>query len=99
MQVNGGYMLQNIKASYAYIICVSSRKYSKYCYVVAFDTLRRIKADALAKNSKENGLSETVSTSIYPSLNMDRKWIRRIKESNIKSSNESSSTDQITPRV
>ncbi|KAG1229993.1 hypothetical protein CU097_005283 [Rhizopus azygosporus] len=99
VQVNGGYMLQNIKASYAYIICVSSRKYSKYCYVVAFDTLRRIKADALAKNNKENGLSETVSISIYPSLNMDRKWIRRIKESNVKSSNKSSSTDQITPRV
>jgi hypothetical protein len=78
---NGGKMVQSLKASYAYITNVGMNKYGKYCYIVAYDYLRRIKADACAKRQKDNGLSETLSTSIYKSMNIDRKWLRRIKES------------------
>jgi hypothetical protein len=82
IQANGGKMLQSIKASYAYILNASVNKYAKYCYIVAYDALRRIKADANAKNSKENGIAETVSVSAYKAMNVDRKWLKRIKESN-----------------
>lgn len=82
IQANGGKMLQCIKASYAYILSVSVNKYGKYCYIVAYDALRRIKADSAAKNAKENGIAETVSVSAYKSMNVDRKWLKRIKESN-----------------
>jgi hypothetical protein len=80
IQANGGKMLQCIKASYAYTLTVSSDKYSKYCYIVAFDAMRRIKADACAKLSKENGLAETVAVSAYKAMNLDRKWLKRVKE-------------------
>ncbi|CAO3699765.1 unnamed protein product [Rhizopus stolonifer] len=76
-------LVQKLKASIAYSSSVSSRKYSKYCYIVAFDALRRIKADACAKKTKENGIADTVSVNIYKSLNVDRKWIRKIKDSNV----------------
>lgn len=81
IQLNGGKMVQSIKASYAYITNVGMNKYGKYCYIVAYDYLRRIKADACAKRTKQNGLSETLSTTSYKSMNIDRKWLRRIKES------------------
>ncbi|KAI9283386.1 RNA dependent RNA polymerase-domain-containing protein [Sporodiniella umbellata] len=81
--VNRSRQTQRLKASYAYSVSVSSRKYSKYCYVVAFDALRRIKADACARKAKESGFSETVSVDIYKSLTIDRKWIRKIKDSNV----------------
>ncbi|KAG1418323.1 hypothetical protein G6F58_005118 [Rhizopus delemar] len=82
LKANGGRMLQCLKASYAYIASTSARKHSKYCYIVAFDNLRRIKADAHASLVKENGLAETVTLPIYKSLNVDRKWIRKIRDSN-----------------
>lgn len=78
---NGGKMIQTIKASYAYIMNASVNKYGKYCYIVAYDFLRRIKADACAKRLKENGISETLSVSAYKSMNIDRNWLRKIKES------------------
>lgn len=80
IQVNGGRMYQSIKASYAYILSLSDGKYSKYCYAVAFDALRRVKADATAKKIKENGLAESVSTATYKSMSIDRSWIRKIRE-------------------
>ncbi|KAI7908225.1 RNA dependent RNA polymerase-domain-containing protein [Cokeromyces recurvatus] len=83
IQANGGRMLQNIKASYAYQISVNANKYSKYCYIVAFDFLRRIKADAIAKRLKENGVAETITVPMYKCLNIDRKWLKRLLKSNI----------------
>lgn len=80
IQANGGKMLQNIKASYAYTLSVSSDKYSKYCYIVAYDAMRRIKADACAKLIKENGLAETVAISAYKAMSLDRKWLKKVKE-------------------
>ncbi|KAL7322598.1 hypothetical protein PS15p_211579 [Mucor circinelloides] len=88
VQANGGRMLQNIKASYAYKISISANKYAKYCYLVAFDCLRRIKADAVAKQSKENGIAESLSSSAYKCMTIDRKWIKKIKESNYTENNE-----------
>ncbi|KAG1112413.1 hypothetical protein G6F42_014752 [Rhizopus arrhizus] len=88
VQANGGRMLQNIKASYAYKISISANKYAKYCYLVAFDHLRRIKADAVAKQSKENGIAESLSSSAYKCMTIDRKWIKKIKESNYTENNE-----------
>ncbi|KAI8977037.1 RNA dependent RNA polymerase-domain-containing protein [Mycotypha africana] len=87
IQANGGRMLQNIKASYAYTISVAAFKYSKYCYIVAYDALRRIKADACAKQIKENGLCESVAVSSYKCMNIDRKWVRRLKEANYREEN------------
>ncbi|KAF7727414.1 hypothetical protein EC973_007578 [Apophysomyces ossiformis] len=80
MQANHGLMLQSIKASYAYIRSMQCDNRSRYCYVVAFDVLRRLKADARARSSKNNGLSESVVPSIYTALNLDSTWVRRIKE-------------------
>ncbi|KAK4520857.1 uncharacterized protein ATC70_006738 [Mucor velutinosus] len=82
VQVNGGRQLQSIKASYAYKISISANKYAKYCYLVAFDHLRRIKADAVAKQYNENGIAESLSTSAYKCMTIDRKWIKKMKESN-----------------
>ncbi|KAL9551303.1 hypothetical protein MBANPS3_004328 [Mucor bainieri] len=82
VQANGGRMLHNIKASYAYKISISANKYAKYCYLVAFDHLRRIKADAVAKQHKENGIAESLSSSAYKCMTIDRKWIKKMKESN-----------------
>lgn len=81
MEVNSSKMLQTLKASYAYTLGVNTEKYGKYPYIVAYDMLRRIKGDACAAAAnKENGLAETVSLSTYKSMNIDRKWIKRIKE-------------------
>jgi hypothetical protein len=88
VQANGGRMLQNIKASYAYKISISTNKYAKYCYLVAFDHLRRIKADATAKQSKENGIAESLSSSAYKCMTIDRKWIKKMKETNYIENNE-----------
>ncbi|KAI8080103.1 RNA dependent RNA polymerase-domain-containing protein [Gilbertella persicaria] len=82
IQANSGKLLMSLKASYAYISSTAQKKYAKYSYIVAYDALRRIKADASAKKTKENGLAETVSVSAYKSMNIDRKWLRRIKDSN-----------------
>ncbi|KAI9493419.1 RNA dependent RNA polymerase-domain-containing protein [Zychaea mexicana] len=81
-QVNGEQMLQAIKASYAYLRTVQNEKYSKFCYIVAYDQLRRLKADARSKQtSKMNGYSEPVAPYMYTAMNLDRSWIRKIKES------------------
>ncbi|KAI8647866.1 RNA dependent RNA polymerase-domain-containing protein [Parasitella parasitica] len=88
VQVNGGRMLHNIKASYAYIISINSSKYAKYCYLVAYDNLRRIKADAVAKQTKENGFAETLSPSAYKCMTIDRNWIKKMKETNYTDGNE-----------
>ncbi|KAG2195244.1 hypothetical protein INT47_007973 [Mucor saturninus] len=80
VEANNGKMLQVLKASYAYTLTISSDKYNKYCYIVAYDVLRRIKADACASLNKENGLGESVSVSTYKAFNLDRKYLRRIKE-------------------
>ncbi|KAG1467138.1 hypothetical protein G6F46_000018 [Rhizopus delemar] len=79
---NKSRMVQSLKASYAYTI-MAPKRYNKYCYIVAFDALRRIKSDAYTTATKENGLAETVSVSIYKSLSIDKKWIRKIKDSNV----------------
>ncbi|CEP16365.1 hypothetical protein [Parasitella parasitica] len=88
VQANGGRMLQNIKASYAYITSINTNKYAKYCYLVAYDHLRRIKADATAKQTKENGIAETLSSSAYKCMTIDRKWIKKMKETNYTENNE-----------
>ncbi|KAI9480764.1 MAG: RNA dependent RNA polymerase-domain-containing protein [Benjaminiella poitrasii] len=82
IQANGGRMLRNLKASYAYQINVNANKYGKYCYIIAFDILRRIKADAAAKRQKENGVAETVVGPMYRCLNIDRKWLKRLIKTN-----------------
>ncbi|CAO3643231.1 unnamed protein product [Cunninghamella blakesleeana] len=79
--LNDSKFLQSIKASYAYIATVKNWKYSKYCYVVAFDYLCRIKADAIAKRLKPNGLCHSINQTIYPALTMYKKWVRKDKES------------------
>lgn len=81
IEVNSGKMLQSLKASYAYVLSVNMDKYSKYSYVVAYDAIRRIKGDICTAAHKENGLAETVSVSAYKAMNLDRKWLKRIKES------------------
>lgn len=80
VKASGGKLLQRLKASYAYTLSITADKYNKYCYIVAYDILRRIKADASALLVKENGLAETVSVPTYKSMNLDRKWLKRIKE-------------------
>ncbi|OBZ87758.1 RNA-dependent RNA polymerase 1 [Choanephora cucurbitarum] len=87
VQANNSKFLQNIKASYAYIASVAMNKYAKYSYIVAYDALRRIKADAVAAKSKSNGFAETLSVSAYKCMNIDRKWLKRIKESNMTEEN------------
>jgi hypothetical protein len=82
IHANGGQMFLSMKASYAYILSVTDSKYNKYCYVVAYDALRRIKADAIAKKTKENGLAEPVSIGTYKCMTLDRRWIRKLKELN-----------------
>ncbi|KAG2232483.1 RNA dependent RNA polymerase-domain-containing protein [Thamnidium elegans] len=78
--LNGGKQTQRLKASYAYLISITNDKYSKYCYIVGYDVLRRIKADACASLVKGNGLAETVSVSTYKAMNLDRKYLKRLKE-------------------
>ncbi|KAL0077728.1 RNA-dependent RNA polymerase RdRP [Phycomyces blakesleeanus] len=73
LEINHGMMIQKIKASYAYIKTIQSGKFSKYCYVVAYDALRRIKADSCGNNSR--GLCESVVPSIFQALNVDKYWI------------------------
>ncbi|KAI8137351.1 RNA dependent RNA polymerase-domain-containing protein [Fennellomyces sp. T-0311] len=73
-------MLQAIKASYAYVKSVRSEKFSKFCYIVAYDQLRRLKADARAKTAKTNGLSEAVAPYMYTAMTLDRGWMRKLKE-------------------
>lgn len=80
MEANNGKMVQILKASYAYTLSITADKYNKYCYIVAYDVLRRIKADACALLVKENGLGESVSVSTYKAFNLDRKTLKRIKE-------------------
>ncbi|CAO3589352.1 unnamed protein product [Absidia cylindrospora] len=78
--MNEGRTVQNLKASCAYLKTVHYQKYSKYCYVMAYDALARMKSDACSKQTKNNGLSCVVVPSIYPGMTMDRKWIRKEKE-------------------
>ncbi|ORZ02227.1 RNA dependent RNA polymerase-domain-containing protein [Syncephalastrum racemosum] len=77
---NQGRMLETVKASYAYRRTIHNEKYSKYCYVVAFDALRRLKADARAKEAKVN-LAHTTVPYMYTAMNIDKAWVRKIKES------------------
>jgi hypothetical protein len=82
IQANSAGMLHNIKASLAYILCSKSRnKYNKYCFVVAFDTLRRLKADACAKKTESGSIAPTLIGPMYRALNIDRSWIRKLKDS------------------
>jgi hypothetical protein len=78
--VNEGRMVTTLKASYAYIRTIEQERYSKYCYVVAYDALARMKSDANAKKIKPNGLSSSLVPSVYPAMTMDRQWIRKEKE-------------------
>ncbi|KAI9012006.1 RNA dependent RNA polymerase-domain-containing protein [Phycomyces nitens] len=78
LEFNHGQTIQKIKASYAYIKTIQGGKFAKYCYLVAYDVLRRIKADSCCKNSR--GLSESVIPSIFQSLNLDRYWIRQVQD-------------------
>ncbi|KAI8374113.1 RNA dependent RNA polymerase-domain-containing protein [Radiomyces spectabilis] len=94
-QVNKSRMIQFIKASYAYMRTVEHEKYSRYCYIVAFDTLRRIKADARASVRKKNGFCETVVSPIYAAMNMNRAWIRRMKT--LKASAKATSSTEESP--
>ncbi|KAI8887759.1 RdRP-domain-containing protein [Backusella circina FSU 941] len=81
IQVNSASLLQNIKASLAYILCSRARKNNKYCYVVAFDALRRIKADACTKRKESGAVAQTLVGSMYRALNIDRSWVRKINDS------------------
>ncbi|OAD75789.1 RNA-dependent RNA polymerase RdRP [Phycomyces blakesleeanus NRRL 1555(-)] len=78
---NGGQIMGAIKASYAYICTIDNGKFSNYCYVVAFDEIRRLKADASTRPFKENGLSESMSPELYIAMNVDRSWMRRLNAS------------------
>ncbi|KAF7730867.1 hypothetical protein EC973_001385 [Apophysomyces ossiformis] len=78
VKTNHGQMVQKIKASYAYLLSIQSEKYSKYCYIVAYDILRRMKADACTP--KSHNVSESITPSMYNALNLDRRWMRRLKE-------------------
>ncbi|KAG0174870.1 hypothetical protein DFQ28_006744 [Apophysomyces sp. BC1034] len=78
IRVNNGQMVQKIKASYAYLLTIQAEKYSKYCYIVAYDILRRMKADACTP--KSHHVSESIAPSMYNALNLDRRWMRRLKE-------------------
>ncbi|KAI8335587.1 hypothetical protein BC941DRAFT_355571 [Chlamydoabsidia padenii] len=80
IMANDGRLVQTLKASCAYLRTIQHGKYGKYCYVVAYDALARIKSDACAKKTKLNGICNTVVPSIYPAMNMDRRWIRQYKE-------------------
>ncbi|KAI8883552.1 RdRP-domain-containing protein [Backusella circina FSU 941] len=75
IEANGGNMIRSISASYAYKLSVSSKKYSKYCYIVAFDIIRRIKSDACAKRVKSGAYAETVTSTIYKAMSVDKLWI------------------------
>ncbi|KAI8379754.1 RNA dependent RNA polymerase-domain-containing protein [Radiomyces spectabilis] len=77
-QANRSQLIQMLKASYAYIRTIHSEKYAKFGYLVAYDTLRRMKADACA--SKSTGLGESVAPNMYTTLSIDRFWIRKHKE-------------------
>ncbi|ORZ17965.1 RNA dependent RNA polymerase-domain-containing protein [Absidia repens] len=77
---NDGQLLQTLKASYAYIKTIQDLNYNKYCYVVAYDVLARMKADACAKKIKTNGLATSIVPSIYPAMVMDSRWIRKDKQ-------------------
>ncbi|KAI9314515.1 RNA dependent RNA polymerase-domain-containing protein [Dichotomocladium elegans] len=79
--VHNGQLLKTIKASYAYLRSIQREKYSKYCYIVAFDTIRRIKADSKAKAAKNNGICESIAPNMYSVMTMERRWIRKLKES------------------
>ncbi|KAI7868277.1 RNA dependent RNA polymerase-domain-containing protein [Spinellus fusiger] len=78
-KVNGGRLLKTLKASYAYIRTIKDGKHSNYCYVVAFDCLRRIKADACTRKIKKNGLSESISPDLYIAMTIDRTWLKRLR--------------------
>lgn len=80
IEANGGNFIRNISASYAYKLSVSTRKYSRYCYIVAFDVIRRIKSDACAKRVNNGVYGETVTSSVYRSMSVDKGWVRRLKE-------------------
>lgn len=80
IKANEGRLVQTLKASCAYLRTVTKGKYNKYCYVVAYDALARIKSDVCAKKTKLNGICNTVVPSIYPALTMDRGWIRKYKD-------------------
>ncbi|SAM00819.1 hypothetical protein [Absidia glauca] len=80
IMVNDGRLVQTLKGSCAYLRTVTKGKYNKYCYVVAYDVLARIKSDVCAKKSKLNGICNTVVPSIYPAMHMDRRWIRKYKD-------------------
>lgn len=77
---NQGRMLETIKASYAYRQTIHNEKYSKYCYVVAFDALRRLKADARAKEAKVH-MAHTTVPYMYMAMNIDKSWVKKVKES------------------
>ncbi|KAI8092751.1 RNA dependent RNA polymerase-domain-containing protein [Halteromyces radiatus] len=77
---NDGRLVQTLKASCAYLRSIQHSKYSKYCYVVAYDILTRIKADAIAKQTKLNGLAVSVIPSTYTALTLEKRWIRKEKE-------------------
>ncbi|KAI7848485.1 RNA dependent RNA polymerase-domain-containing protein [Circinella umbellata] len=76
-------MLNAVKSSYAYERTVKNEKYSKFCYIVAYDQLRRLKADARSKATTKtsNGYSESIAPYMYTAMNLDRSWIKKIKES------------------
>ncbi|KAI7866848.1 RNA dependent RNA polymerase-domain-containing protein [Spinellus fusiger] len=80
IEANHGQIVQNIKASYAYIRTIQTQKFSKYCYIVAYDALRRLKADAFA--TRKSNLSESVVPSVYIALNLDKQWLKRARDAN-----------------
>ncbi|KAI9005489.1 RNA dependent RNA polymerase-domain-containing protein [Phycomyces nitens] len=68
-RINNGFMIKAVKASYAYIRTMDNGRFSNYCYVVAFDAISRLKADATARIVKQNGLSESVCSDMYLGMN------------------------------
>ncbi|KAI8073189.1 RNA dependent RNA polymerase-domain-containing protein [Gongronella butleri] len=75
--LTGGRNIQDIKASYAYIKSIQHRKYCKYAYVMAHDNLMRIKAEAVAKQSKITGVPPAIIPAFYDGMSFDRRWLRQ----------------------
>lgn len=81
-KMNHGHMTSSIVASAAYIRTIHAQKYNKFCYVVAFDTLRRIKADAQCKKTSDtdHGYAESVIPYMYSPMTMNKSWIKKLRD-------------------
>ncbi|KAI7880918.1 RdRP-domain-containing protein [Lichtheimia hyalospora FSU 10163] len=82
-KLHHGHMTSSIVASAAYIRTIQAQKYNKFCYVVAFDTIRRMKADAHCKKTKDTGYgyAESIIPYMYAPMTMSKSWIKKLRGS------------------